>query len=766
MSETHLVFSTPEELVNHLRQEKEKKERYATRFILIDDWQQWDNLINKLNFEVCKVIYLSEYCNGDDVFPNLQGVINTLEAIGNEEGVLILPLAEWLRLDWEYGNRLVTQLVEWPAEKNRRIYVPLLAAREMLEQVLGNFNRYREGLLPQVWNLKWQNRARCELVVTSFRAGKIADGYTCINGVKEYFSFWEKNSSPLLWLVTSWAPYLCNPFQVYNFHVNVYSNAYSFVRCGFGEEIQSKWGMEEQWQWLVNHMSKEESLDSLCGLILNMKSYDGEILFARWDTYDANERWLAWLWSKLKEREGSYLHAVLQRTQKVADLEKEAVVTIFSLSPSVELCSQRKDLLKKLQVKSMPTEFWDFYDRLEDPLAKLQVLTDISERERENVVLCAGELLASGAKETWEEYLKVVFPDLWNYLQGVPVEDEFVTSYFRAYNYCRVKDKADDELRELLESWTEERLWGFVPRREIVEKERENGAKIIWVDAMGMEWAGLFTCDLQEEEGAETEVKVARSVLPSITEANKEWKDTDEQVEYELDKIAHDPSYRFPTSFLKALSFIKNIARKVKEELSIYPRVVVTSDHGLSRFALLNGSKEDPPRYFTSERGGRYASSNKGGNIGYGSEKGGEKFIVKDGDLIWLSYTRFKGVNCSGGEIHGGATPEECLVPVIIAYRDRRMVKITVISEKVELNHRQEGWMIIEVDRPLRRLELRVGGKVFAGQQESNLRWKFLVKDLEEKNYPGEVWELSRKIGDVSFVVKRRTGIELDDLGL
>ena len=77
MRDSFLVFTTPEDLIMFMRQERKKAERYATRFILIDDWQQWDNLISKLNFEVGKVIHLSECCNGDDVFPSLQGVINS-----------------------------------------------------------------------------------------------------------------------------------------------------------------------------------------------------------------------------------------------------------------------------------------------------------------------------------------------------------------------------------------------------------------------------------------------------------------------------------------------------------------------------------------------------------------------------------------------------------------------------------------------------------------------------------------------------------------
>ena len=57
-----IYFDDTEELVNHLRQEKIQGKRFATRYILVQGCQAWDDLIPKLALEVDKVVSLSDFC--------------------------------------------------------------------------------------------------------------------------------------------------------------------------------------------------------------------------------------------------------------------------------------------------------------------------------------------------------------------------------------------------------------------------------------------------------------------------------------------------------------------------------------------------------------------------------------------------------------------------------------------------------------------------------------------------------------------------------
>ena len=102
-------------------------------------------------------------------------------------------------------------------------------------------------------------------------------------------------------------------------------------------------------------------------------------------------------------------------------------------------------------------------------------------------------------------------------------------------------------------------------------------------------------------------ITVARCNLPTTTEANKEWK-IGEEVVRGLDDIAHHYDYSFPESFLKAMDVVESVANTALALLTQYQIVIITSDHGLSRFAVTNAEKTKTPEGLVAEAPGRYAS--------------------------------------------------------------------------------------------------------------------------------------------------------------
>lgn len=760
-------FEKIEELIGYLQEEKGKKRRYAACFILVEDIEVWTDLIERLKFTADKTVALSSCCSSGDIFPKMGEVYDLLSNTGSGETVLLLPVSEWLRLDFERGKDFLVRIAELPASGGRRVYIPLFRGREMLENIFSILVRYRIKFIDdyEFYYAGKKAASVCQLEILPFKLDR--DGTEVVEGIKDYLSLWENGARDYVCLSTSWAPSLTDVFSVHHFEVVVYKSAYYWLKSTDNSfAFEREWGSKEDWKWLAGMVARNGDLEKVFRGVFNIASYDRDILFINWHTYDRHKKWLAWLWCQREEKEGSYLYEVLKEQGRLEDLEKNAVLKIFSL-PAVtpELCCQRKVLLVRLGVKAMPDYFWQEYESLDDPLGKLCALTDISERERENIVWCAARLLEEG-EESWQAYLQVIYPDLWNYLYGLTLEDRFADAYFKAYNRCRVKDKCDDELLNLLAAWNEEKLWAYPVRRDVLEKERTDASCVIWIDAMGVEWAGLFLHELQEE-GLAVDVKVCRSALPTITEYNREWRENDEMVANELDRIAHDPNYCYPAYFLKALSFIKYVVEKVRENIAVYKRVIVTSDHGLSRFALKNGQKIEGEGLARVERGGRYAVLEKGDVPQYVQADLNPNFCVKEDKIIIMDYSRFKGSGMTGGEVHGGAAPEECLVPlVIVERRGEEEIYIKLISKIVEFNLHREGTLEIEVNKDMPGLKLKIGSRYFEGQQQGGRRWAFILKGLEEKDYEADLWAGSRRIGSVAFAVKHRRGIEQDDLGL
>lgn len=515
---------------------------------------------------------------------------------------------------------------------------------------------------------------------------------------------------------------------------------------------------------MATQMREGESLDSVASRILNVADYNSQQLFVMWKNLDERKRWLVWLWSKAKSNPDSYLYHVIEKSNSVSDFIDNVIMAIFSLPKSLSFSMERKELLKLLGVTVMSPEFWKQYDELSSPLERIAVLTDLSVTEREKLVSSAGELLSSHSTALWWDYLEVAFPKLTWYLGFPSTDDEFADAYFFAYNRCRLIDRADDSLHDLIDKWASEQLlWNYQGRSDIVAKQRSNGSKILWVDAMGAEWLGLLIKLLTMDGEVECEVMLARANIPTVTDANKEW-EKDEEVIRDLDDIAHHYAYTFPQSFLKEMEFIDKLAIKVQELLSQFSVVVVTSDHGLSRFAAISKERVDPPQGTTVDSRGRFAALQD--DVISENYDANTLWVLVNNVICLLTHCRFKGCMASPGEVHGGAAPEECLSPVIAVRKAgvEAPLKFELIAETIKLNPRGEGVIAVRCNRAIRNLKLQVAGSRLRGQEAEALTWEFKLKDWKAGKYTGTLYGPNGRVEKITFEAVK--GFIQDDLGL
>lgn len=754
-------FTSVDQLIVHLREESGKPERFATRFILVQGCQAWDDLVRKVTYQVDRLVPLSAFCSGPDVFPDMTRVLAYLKhEVPVGCSALLVPLAECVRLNPESAD-MIRYLAEWPAERIRRLYVPLLAAEEFFFSEIGRVSRYRQGLLPDIWCLRGEGNA--EIIVAPFPAESVERPLA--KGIKDYLSGWERASLRKVWLLTALAAWLPERPVWSECRVRVYPSSFDYVRRHVdAEELRVEWGSPNDWDWLAIQVREGDRLDQVAARLLNVAGYDAEHLFTLWPSLDERRRWLVWLWSKARSSPSTYLHEVLARSRCLEDFGHSAVMTILGLPRSVSVSRERKALLGHLGVKTMPAEFWERYGDLVDPLDRIAVLTGMSPAERGQLVLCVGELLTGYAPELWWEYLEVAFPELTWYLHPVLTGDQFVDAYFAAYNRCRLKDQPDQDLASLVTTWASQQLlWGYPTRSSLLEQQRDMGAKVLWVDAMGLEWTGLLTQLLTTRARVECEVKIARAKLPTLTEPNKEWEVGTDVVMRGLDDIAHHYAYQFPQSFLKAVDFIEDVALKVQELVAQYPAVVITSDHGLSRFAATCQERvEVPEGARVDERGGRFAYLPQD-VFDYSIP---EMSVVEGGAVYLLNHKRFRGSSGSPGEVHGGATPEECLTPVIILRRmdAEAQPRFELVTDKVRLNARGEGLLYVRSSRMVPSVELRVAGRAIKGQKTAPLTWSFHLVGWKAGKYTAKLYAASQPVGEITFEAVK--GILKDDLGL
>lgn len=750
-------FACFDELMTCLRNERKKGERFATRFILVYGRNAWEDLVPKLTREVGEVVCLSNFCSGPDVLPDMRRVLTYLKA-SKEQLVLLVPMAECLRLTSSFGDT-IRALAEWPASVGgmQRLYVPLLAAEEFLLGELKKVHRFQDDLLPSILGLAGEGSV--EITIAPFLAKGVEP--LVIEGIRDYLRRWETGGLRTAWMVSELAPHLSRQYAASDFTLRIYPSSFEYVRRLFAnDQLSESWGTRENWDWLTREICEGESLDQAAGRILNVGGYRAEQLFALWHKLDENRQWLVWLWSKLRAKPGTYLREALTASHGLVDFGHNAAMTGFSSPRSQAFSRERKELLQCLGVNPMPQEFWSRYEELTEPVDQLALLTDFSEAERQELVRCVGRLLSSYPRELWWEHLEVAFPKLAWYLQPASTGDEFADAYFRIYNGCRVRDSADQELTVQVDRWAEgQLLWYYRTRSDSLAEQRAQGSPVLWVDAMGAEWTGLLTHLLAHSGDVECEVRAVRANLPSVTEVNKEW-DAGEDVMRGLDEIAHHYDYRFPQSYLKAVEVIEAVAHRVLGLLAQHQTVVITADHGLSRFAATSDAKVKAPNGAKVEPRGRYAAVED-----HGSHSSGI-WTAEGGAVYLLTHHRFIGGGHSRGEVHGGASPEECVVPVVVARKSAAEgpLKLVLLTQNVKLNARGGGVLRVRFDRNPRSVELRMGGRSFPGEPTSGLEWKFPLADLRTGDYVGKLYSSARPVGEVAFQAER--GMVEDDLGL
>ena len=175
--------------------------------------------------------------------------------------------------------------------------------------------------------------------------------------------------------------------------------------------------------------------------------------------------------------------------------------------------------------------------------------------------------------------------------------------------------------------------------------------------------------------------KVARAILPSETEYNHQWEQGDEKWD-RLDKLSHNgiPDDKdYYSCVATQIERVCEIARRVGELLEIHNCILVTGDHGSTRLAALMFHSSDnipitPPNDATVRMLGRFCELPDDSaitSIDSTEVVKSHNFITKCdvNCIVMKTYEHFKQSGNAVMEVHGGATPEEQLVPVIVIKR-------------------------------------------------------------------------------------------------
>lgn len=663
-----ITFESLDELKKFLQRDKGQKNFSPMRFINVNSLSDWFEMKNFLTTLAMDFIFLSSYCFSEDTFPNLRRLRNDLQK--ETRTVCILPLSEVLRVNPDQATQEINFFLNLYNVKiySFRVYFLMYRLESFFLSLKITDPRKKNCLL--LSNSEMTDNYSLTIIQKSMQlqtSGEHVDGF------KQYLKFWEKLPGASLTLYTENAVHLQD--KKFFDDVKVIANAFDLLRYHYDlpDEFKRNFGGEESWQRLAESVAKAGSFERAFCKEFNV----GTFSLSAFNNFSSSENFRQWfLWLRCKMQDSGY--AV--RCAKVSSSPQEFAEKIYELILSCgdekifdELCNERRELLSLMKILPPPNFIEQV--RQSDKRLALKVLTDNSQTERVMIF----ETLQRFRFNESDSALKILqrnFQVLANYLSsGVSGFTTQQAEYFCRYRWLKVINRLTEDFNRRIKELAQnagKNIYALKSRNEIVGEEYSDMAAIFFVDGLGAEYMNFFAADFATlEEEFSVKYQIGRCNLPSVTELNKDFlqgKKVAVEV-LELDTLKHE-NRTYPENILAELKFLSTLKEKILHALDIHEKIILCADHGTSRLAVLSRQTKFDTIFSADGRtvykSGRFAdtSSDKVQNF--------PTALEYDDKIIFADYSRFVQKGAPGSEIHGGASLEEILVPVITIERRKK----------------------------------------------------------------------------------------------
>ncbi len=559
------------------------------------------------------------------------------------------------------------------------------------------------------------------------------------------------------------------PYSLYQIHEE--ANAYQILlrKDASTGALSESFGTSEQWSYALRLMSDDKTweiiIDAEIGPCKKLDSFVGDIT-----NFTAQRLWLYFIGLKLYGTPDNWsLDYAAKKSNSTSELCRWVMRSILTLSHRNKDYWEKYAVWKKLTAKMQISddEILDYCSMVKSKGADaIFYLSDQHRIEQELII----ETLSEYRDQYYDLELKEIFihvyPDLAAYLSDYNFKNELFDLYFKLYKKCKLLNDVTDEMRELVKDQAEKRdFMRLLPARTSkIEMVPMADAFAYFIDAMGVEFLG-YIMEKCRQKKLVAKVTVCHSELPSLTFCNKDFIDVFEQnnVKWEkvasLDDIKHHggENYTFentpyPTYIIRELEIIDHVLGLIKTNLVMgkYSRAIIISDHGASRLAIINPESQIIDVNSKGLHGGRVCTN---------TEKIQQVTVaIEEGEYYVLAnYDRFRGGHQKGVEIHGGATLEEVMVPIIeISYQPEE-IEVIVLTPEVEASFKKPPVIEFFSKTKLRNVVVVIEGARYEVKYLDDNRFSVeMPKKTRAKSYTADIYASNNLVvSDLQFKIKK-----------
>lgn len=545
------------------------------------------------------------------------------------------------------------------------------------------------------------------------------------------------------------------------------------------------YGTDTQWAFLFKALSSSENLTAFItqhiAPISNLHLVIGDVF----QEGDENKKWLLWLGMKLYGVIGNrYLSLAIKRSKQVEDFEESIVMALLDEKHNEEGFSELYHARKRL-LDSMPenlpliTQYCQRIGRFEKD--SVYYLTDLSEIEEHEFMRFLS--IYDYSEKDLLEITKFAFPELYKYLlkyrftpanMQVPTMDSALrdsfTTYFQEYKQQKLTNRIWPDFMQKVLEYADERPYNKLQARStLAAKMDKKGAQLFFFDALGVEYLSYIVAKC-EQYGLIADISVGICQLPSITEVNKDFipffQSNCKKIDA-LDELKHHSQIydyqrcKEPIHLFRELEIIDEQLRQIRSFLvqGSFDKAVIISDHGASRLAVIN-NRQSASSIQMDEKGehsGRCCPVTADPGIKYAA-------YTPNGYSVLANYDRFKGGRPANVEVHGGASLEEVIVPLITLTLKPSDIEIVFVEENIQLRGREPVSVTIYANIPFADpiLVVDVNGieKTYHGEFVGDQRHaRFVMEDIKRsKKYSAAFYDGAKKLmDDLMFTVQKGT---------
>jgi hypothetical protein len=131
----------------------------------------------------------------------------------------------------------------------------------------------------------------------------------------------------------------------------------------------------------------------------------------------------------------------------------------------------------------------------------------------------------------------------------------------------------------------------------------------------------------------------------------------------------------------------------------------------------------------------------------------------ENGFWVLANYDRFGGGRKASVEVHGGATLEEVIVPVIELTLLDSSITMENLTPTVWSSYNENPVLELFCAANVNKMRLRVGDVTYEAEKVSNVKYRFVLdKHKLSGPYAAEVLDSDSIIGKISFDIQKRSG--------